>query len=80
MKDRLEENTDTSNVKILRDEIQFTIEHTNSAFGMPTDIHNILRNVEITGDKWAIVDFSHITEKENGHYKIEVYIKPFVAK
>jgi len=76
MKESLENVEDIENVKILRDEIEFTINSKNPEFGMPKEIEKRFRKPNNTGKEWGIIDFSHI-ENEDNQFWITVYIKPF---
>lgn len=79
MMDKLKELPEVQDVKQARNEIEVSIESKNPHWGMPNNLENLLNNEDITGDKWAIVDFSHVDSEleETNKYRITLYIRSF---
>ena len=79
MMDKLKELPEVKNVKQARNEIEVSIKDKNPDWGMPGNLENLLKNEDITGDRWAIVDFSGINTdlEESNKFRITLYIKTF---
>ena len=79
MMDKLEELPEVKNVKQARNEIEVSIEPKNPDWGMPNNLENLLKNEDITDERWAIVDFSGMNTdlEESNKFRITLYIKTF---
>jgi len=79
MKDKLQDLSCVIEVSLHRKEIELKLEAKNPEWGMPNKLEELLKNEDIAGGKWAIVDFSHMVtdlDKYN-NCRITLYIRPF---
>ncbi len=75
-KDRIKQLDCVLETKINRKEIEAKLYCKNQEWGLPTELADMMEK-ETMGQKWCIVDFSHVNELEdNRGCNITVYLQP----